>query len=280
MTAERREAVGTLKSGYGMSERWACDAIELSRTVYRYEPGPTRDLEIGEALQQLAAKHPEMGFGKFFCMLRRAGKSWNHKRVHRVYCGMKLNKRRKHKRRLPTRNPAPLAVPEAVNQCWSADFMSDALWDGRRFRTFNVVDDYNREALGIEIDLSLPSQRVVRVLDQIALWRGLPARLRFDNGPEFTAIAVADWAEANGVELEFIKPGKPMQNGFIERFNRTFREAVLDMYIFESLNQVRSQTDAWLEIYNHHRPHNSLGGMPPSEYLTKHNPDYSSLGWR
>ncbi len=254
MTAERREAVGTLKSGYGMSERWACDAIELSRTVYRYEPGPTRDLEIGEALQQLAAKHPEMGFGKFFSMLRRAGKSWNHKRVHRVYCGMKLNKRRKHKRRLPTRNPAPLAVPEAVNQCWSADFMSDALWDGRRFRTFNVVDDYNREALGIEIDLSLPSQRVVRVLDQIALWRGLPARLRFDNGPEFTAIAVADWAEANGVELEFIKPGKPMQNGFIERFNRTFREAVLDMYIFESLNQVRSQTDAWLEIYNYNEP--------------------------
>ena len=270
MTAERREAVGSLKCGYGMSERRACDAVELSRTVYRYEPLPSRDLEISEALRQLAAKHPEMGFGKFFSMLRREGKSWNHKRVHRVYCRIKLNKRRKHKRRLPARNPAPLAVPESVNQCWSADFMSDALWDGRRFRTFNVVDDYNREALSIEIDLSLPSRRVVRVLDRIAEWRGLPAKLRFDNGPEFTAIAVADWAEANGVELEFIKPGKPMQNGFVERFNRTYREAVLDMYIFESLNQVRQQTDAWLEIYNHHRPHDSLGGMPPSEYLTKH----------
>jgi len=270
VTAERREAVGSLKCGYGMSERRACDAVELSRTVYRYEPLPSRDLEISEALRQLAAKHPEMGFGKFFSMLRREGKSWNHKRVHRVYCRIKLNKRRKHKRRLPARNPAPLAVPESVNQCWSADFMSDALWDGRRFRTFNVVDDYNREALSIEIDLSLPSRRVVRVLDRIAEWRGLPAKLRFDNGPEFTAIAVADWAEANGVELEFIKPGKPMQNGFVERFNRTYREAVLDMYIFESLNQVRQQTDAWLEIYNHHRPHDSLGGMPPSEYLTKH----------
>lgn len=280
MTAERREAVTQLKTGFGMSERRSCVAIELSRTVYRYVPEPRCDPEIQEALAGLAAKHPEMGFGKFFMMLRRTGKSWNHKRVHRVYCGMKLNKRRKYKRRLPNRNPAPLAVPEAVNQCWSADFMSDALWDGRRFRTFNVVDDYNREALGIEVDLSLPSQRVVRVLDQIAMWRGLPARLRFDNGPEFTAVAVADWAEANGVELEFIKPGKPMQNGFVERFNRTYREAVLDMFIFESLDDVRSQTEKWLEIYNHHRPYNSLGGMPPSEYLTKHDPEYSSLNWR
>lgn len=269
MTAEYREAVTQLKTEHEMSERRACSAVELSRTVYRYDPLPSRDLEIGEALQNLAAKHPEMGFGKFFCMLRRTGKSWNHKRVHRVYCSLKLNKRRKHKRRLPARNPAPLAVPEAVNQCWSVDFMSDALWDGRRFRTFNVVDDYNREALGIEIDLSLPSRRVVRVLDRIAGTRGLPQKIRFDNGPEFTAVAVADWAEANGVELEFIKPGRPMQNGFIERFNRTYREAVLDMYIFESLNQVRQQTEKWLEIYNHHRPHDSLGGMPPSEYLSQ-----------
>jgi putative transposase len=184
---------------------------------------------------------------------------------------MKLNKRRRHKRRLPARSPDPLAVPEAANRCWSADFMSDALWDGRRFRTFNVVDDFNREALAIEVDTSLPSQRVTRVLDKIAEWRGLPRRLRFDNGPEFTAIAVADWAEANQVELEFIKPGRPMQNGFVERFNRTYREAVLDMYIFESLEDVRNKTDEWLETYNHHRPHDSLGGMPPSEYLAKHN---------
>lgn len=252
-----------------MSERSACGTIELSRTVYRYEPLPSRDMEIQETLGQLAGKHPEMGFGKFFGMIRRQGKMWNHKRVYRVYCEMKLNKRRKHKRRLPTRNPAPLSVPQSANECWSADFMSDALWDGRRFRTFNVVDDYNREALGIEIDVSLSSQRVVRVLDQIAEWRGLPRSLRLDNGPEFVAVAVADWAEQNGVKLEFIKPGKPMQNGFIERFNRTYREAVLDMYIFESLKDVRTQTEKWLEIYNHHRPHDSLGGMPPSEYLTK-----------
>lgn len=157
--------------------------------------------------------------------------------------------------------------------------MSDALWNGRRFRTFNVVDDYNREVLMIEVDLSFPSQRVVRMLERIAEWRGLPQRLRFDNGPEFTGIAVAEWAEKNGVELEFIKPGRPMQNGFVERFNRTYREAVLDMYIFESLAQVRKQTAIWIDTYNHDRPHDSLGGIPPSEYLKNNQPVYSISDW-
>lgn len=277
MTAEKREAVGYLKIAHVMSERNACEAIDISRTVYRYETLPSRDREIGERLKELAAKHPEMGFGKFFGMLRRDGNGWNHKRVHRIYCSLKLNKRRKHRRRLPTRNPRPLAVPALANECWSADFMSDALESGRRFRTFNLVDDFNREALKIEVDLSLGSRRVVRILDQVAEWRGFPNRLRFDNGPEFTGVAVAEWAERNGVELEFIQPGRPMQNGFIERFNRTYREAVLDMYIFKNLEQVREQTDDWLEIYNHKRPHDSLGGMPPSEYLTKHNPEILHL---
>ena len=159
---------------------------------------------------------------------------------------MKLNRRRKHKRRLPAHNPAPLSVPQYANECRSADFVSDALWDGRRFRTFKVVDDYNGEALGIEIDVSL-SPSVVRVLDQIAERRGLPRFLRLDNGPEFMGVAVADWAERNHVELEFVKAGKPMQNGFIERFNRTFREAVLDRYIFESLNDVRSKAEQYIQ---------------------------------
>jgi putative transposase len=158
--------------------------------------------------------------------------------------------------------------------------MSDALWDGRRFRTFNVVDDFNREGLAIEIDTSLTAERVVRVLDKLADTRGLPMKLRFDNGPEFVSIKVADWAERNQVELEFIKPGRPMQNGFIERFNRSYREAVLDMYIFESLEEVRMQTEKWLHIYNNERPHDSLGGMPPSEYLMKHQPDYCNYNWR
>ncbi|MGQ0540405.1 MAG: IS3 family transposase, partial [Blastocatellia bacterium] len=232
-----------------MSERGACEAVRLSRGVFRYVPLCRGDAEVADALSDLARDHPELGFGKFFGLLRAAGKTWNHKRVHRIYCAMRLNKRRKHKRRLPPRDPKPLAVPMAGNQSWSADFMSDALTDGRRFRTFNVIDDHRREVLAVEVDLNLGSRRVIRVLDQIAEVRGLPERIRFDNGPEFTSIAVADWAEANNVELDFIKPGRPMQNGFIERFNRTCREAVLDMYLFENLGQVRDLTAEWIDFY-------------------------------
>ncbi len=268
MTIEKREAVGYLKGEHEMSERRACWAVEISRTTYRYAPLDRGDGPIIDALSQLAEKHSDLGFGKFFRLLRQAGHGWNHKRVHRVYCEMKLNKRRKYKRRVPPRNPDPLAVPEDANQSWSADFMSDALSDGRRFRTFNVIDDHRREALAIEVDLNLGSGRVVRVLDRIAEMRGYPSKIRFDNGPELTSIAVADWAEANQVELEFIRPGRPMQNGFIERFNRTYRQAVLDMYIFESLEEVRRLTAAWLDFYNARRPHDALGGQPPRpDYL-------------
>lgn len=168
----------------------------MSRTVYRYRGTDRGDGPLIDALAALAKDHSELGFGKFYALLRNDGHGWNHKRVHRVYCAMKLNKRRKYKRRLPPRNPEPLAVPGESNECWSTDFMGDALSDGRRFRTFNVIDDSRREALAIEIDLNLPSQRVVRVLDRIAEGRGLPERIRLDNGPEFTSVAVADWPSA------------------------------------------------------------------------------------
>lgn len=222
-----------LRSEHQLSERRAYRLVKLARPVYRYAAHSPEDGEIQSALTELAAKHPEFGFRKMFLTLRRLGNVWNHKRVYRIYCGLKLNKRRKHKRRIPARNSLPLAVPEGINQVWSADFMSDALWDGRRFRTFNVIDDFNREALAVEIDTGISAHRVGRILDQIAVWRGLPERIRFDNGPELTALAVTDWAEENRVELEFIKPGRPMPNGFIERFNRNYREAVLNIYILK-----------------------------------------------
>lgn len=166
-----------------------------------------------------------------------------------------------------------------MNECWSADFMSDALWGDRRFRTFNVVDDFNREALAIEVDFNLPAERVVRTLDRIAATRGHPLKLRLDNGPEFISLAVADWAEQHGVTLEFIKPGKPMQNGFIERFNRSYREAVLDMFVFQTLSEVREQTEKWLREYNEERPHESLGNMTPREYLLTQKPEVSTYEW-
>ena len=149
-----------------------------------------------------------------------------------------------------------MSVPVAANVCWSVDFMSDVLMSGQRFRTFNVLDDFNREALAIEVDTTLPAARVVRVLDRVTAWRGCPAKLRMDNGPEFVSVALDGWAEKRGVMLEFIQPGKPTQNSFVvERFNRTFREEVLDFYVFSWLNEVREITESWLRQYNEQKPH-------------------------
>jgi putative transposase len=275
----KRALVKDLQTEHGLTERRACAAISLRRSVYRYRPRANRDGEIIKLLLELAHARPEQGFGKLFPRLRALGQRWNHKRVYRVYCSLKLNKRRKGKKRLPTRCPAPLVVSEMMNECWSADFMSDALWDDRRFRTFNVVDDFNREALAIEVDFNLPAERVVRTLDRIAASRGYPLKLRLDNGPEFISVALADWAEQHGVALEFIKPGKPMQNGFIERFNRSYREAVLDMFVFQTLSEVREQTEKWLREYNEERPHESLGNMTPREYLLTQNSEVSTYEW-
>ncbi len=250
-----------------MSLRGACEAVSLSRTVYNYLPDPTRDDPVIEVLLELAEQYPQYGFGKMFPIIRRRGFRWNHKRVHRIYCELKLNIRRKGKKRLPARNPDPLSVPESINQCWSADFMSDALWCGKRFRTFNLVDDFNREVLTIEVARSLTAAHVVETLNRVAAWRGYPEKLRVDNGPELTSIRLADWAEQHGVTLEFIKPGKPMQNGFIERFNRTYRTEVLDMFVFKRMREVCDITESWVKQYNEERPHESLGNLTPKEYL-------------
>ncbi len=246
----------------------------------RYQRLYRGDRPIVDALSELIGKQPELGFWKCYDILKVEEPGWNHKRVYRIYCSMKLNKRRKHKRRkhkrrLPARNPKPLSVPESVNQSWSVDFMSDTLTDDRRFRCFNVLGDRTREILAIEIDLNLGSRRVIRVLDRLAEYRGLPRRLRLDNGPEFTSIAVAEWTERNQVELEFIKPGRPMQNGYIERFNGTYRRAILDMYIFETLDEVRELTADWIDFYNNRRPHDALGGLPPRTVCLK---ETSSVG--
>lgn len=218
----------------------------------------------------MTERYPRYGFPKLYQVLRRQGYPWNHKRLHRIYCLLKLNFRRKGKQRLPVRNPSPLATPEALNQSWPVDFMHDSLACGRRFRTFNVVDDFNREALSIEIDLNLPAPRVVRVLDRIAANRGYPVMLRMDNGPEFISLALAEWAEKHAVKLEFIQPGKPTQNAFIERFNRTYRTEILDFYLFRTLNEVREITEKWLSEYNCERPHESLNNMTPEEYRQHH----------
>lgn len=211
-----------------VSERHACEVLEISRSVNRYVPQANKDQPVIEALLELSSRHSELGFGKLFKLIRRQGHRWSHKRVYRIYCDLKMNKRWRGKKHLPSRYPLSLAVSAVMNGCWSFDFTSDALWCGRRFRAFSVLDVFNREALAIEVDLNLPAERVIRVLDRIAAWRDYPEKLRMDNGPEFIAFATADWAEEHDVELEFIQPGRPMQNGFIERFNRSYREGVLE----------------------------------------------------
>lgn len=263
----KRELVDYVREMHKISLTAACEMLGISRSVYRYRPLPNKDLPVVEAIQQVIEENPGFGFPKTFKTLRRRGHPWNHKRVHRVYCLLRLNRRRKGKRRLPTRHPQPLAVPPMANQTWSMDFMSDALMCGRRFRTFNVVDDFNRESLAIEVDLNLPAPRVIRVLDRIASQRGYPERVRMDNGPEFVSVALAGWAEDHDVQLEFIQPGRPMQNSYIERFNRTYRDEVLDLYLFRSLSEVRDITSYWMTKYNEERPHDALQDMAPVEYL-------------
>ena len=251
---------------HGLSERQACEMLKISRTAYRYKAVKPDDHEIVVQLQTIAARKPRWGFKKMYQYLRNQGYGWNHKRVHRVYGEIGLNLRVKPKKRLPTRTPKPLVVPEAANLSWSLDFMSDSLANGRAFRTLNIIDDFNREGLWIEVDTSIPAERVIRVLEMIALWRGYPKQLRIDNGPELISRALASWAETRKVELAFIQPGKPAQNAYIERFNRTFREAVLDAYLFSSIQEVRDIAEEWLEDYNAIRPHEALGGLPPYQY--------------
>ena len=262
-----------------ISERRGCRIIGISRSLLHYNRNTERDIPVIEALQNLAHQYPAYEFGLMFSKLRQEGVLWNKKRVYRIYRRLKLNLRRKGKKRLPNRHPQPLAVPTNMNHCWSIDFMSDALTDGRRFRLFNVIDDFNREALAIEVDLNIPAHRVVRVLERLSTERGYPAFIRSDNGPEFIAAALSGWAERYGVILDFIHPGKPMQNGFIERFNKTLRTEILDMYLFRTLSEVRDLTENWRTEYNEERPHSSLGGIPPIIYARQKLAGDSNWRW-
>ena len=195
---------------------------------------------------------------------------WNHKRMYRVYIQMKLNIRRRAKRRLPARIREALFIPEGPNEVWSIDFMSDALVDGRKFRVLNVIDDFNRESLAIEIDTSLPARRVIRVLERIIAQRGKPARIRTDNGPEFISHLLREWCEANGIRLVYIQPGKPTQNAYIERKNGSLRRGLLNAYLFYSLAEVRLMAEEWQLDYNTERPHKSLGYLSPVKYAEQY----------
>ena len=209
----------------GVSIAVACRTFGVSETCYRYSPLLSDENEqIADLLVGLTDARKTWGFGLCFLHLRNVkGHGWNHKRVYRIYCALELNLRIKPRKRLKRDKPDALAVLEAPNITWSMDFMADRLGDGRQFRLLNVLDDFNREGLGIEVDFSLPAERVIRSLDRIIEWRGKPGTISVDNGPEYISGKLLEWAEKQGIAIQHIQPGQPQQNAYIERYNRTVR---------------------------------------------------------
>lgn len=262
----KREAVRYLTTEEQFSNRRACKLIGISRTTCQYKAKQKDDSELQMALTTLTDKHAAIGYWQCCYRLWNKGYPWNHKRIYRVYTDMKLNIRRRAKKRLPDRIKQPLLVAAAPNETWSIDFMCDSLTDGRKFRLLNIIDDFNRESLAIEVDTSLPALRVIRVLDTLITQRGKPANIRTDNGPEFISHRLQQWCEDNAITLQYIQPGRPMQNAYIERKNGSIRRELLNTYLFYSLAEVRTMSAEWRMDYNTERPHKSLGYLSPLKY--------------
>ena len=251
--------------GKAVSIRFACAAFQISETCYRYQ----HQLSDGNALitrwlLALTQEHRDWGFGLCFAYIRNVqGLRFNHKRVYRIYCELALNLRIKPKRRIKRPVPDVLKQPSHTNDIWSLDFMHDQMSDGQSYRLLNVIDDYKREGLAMEVDLSLPASRVIRTLNQLLEYRLAPNTIRCDNGPEFTSHEFQNWATQKGIRIEYIQPGKPQQNAYIERYNRTVRYGLLNQYLFKNLEDIQDCATRWLWFYNHERPHQANGGKPP-----------------
>lgn len=243
----------------------ACRILQISRSSLHYK-SVKDDSTIIRLLQKLSETIDDEGFWKFYDRIRLDGHQVNHKRVYRLYKQLGLRLKRKCKKRLPTRSKEQLDVPSVFTHTWSIDFMSDVLSNGQKFRTFNVIDDFNREVLFIEADYSLKSSRVLWVLKHLVARHGKPQKIRMDNGPEFIAKIAKIWSATNAIDFKYIQPGKPSQNAYIERFNRTYRGKVLDAFLFDNLDEVREQTEDFMYDYNNCRPHDALGGLPPKMY--------------
>ncbi len=249
-----------------MSTARACKIISLERSGYYYV-SKREDQEVEEKLRWYAEHYPTRGCPFYTKRIRKEGYAWNKKRVRRVYNKLGMNKRkRKWKRRIPNPNKEVLLQPLASNLCWSADFMQDRLENGVKMRVLNIIDDYNREALACKVSSSFPSEHVVEQFEQLIEWHGKSLTIRTDNGTEFMAEAFQKFCNRHQIKHLRIQKGKPMQNGYCERFNRTLREDVLNAYLFETKNQMQELINHWMEDYNQNHPHSSLGDMSPREF--------------
>ena len=242
-----------------------CKLVSWSRATWYYE-SKKDDSELIKQFERLMKIVPNRGFDNYYKRSRREGKRWSRSRMLRVYREMNLVQRPKKRKRIPESLRKPLYKPSAVNEVWSMDFMSDSLSDGRSFRVLNVIDDHNRECLLAKGSISFPSARVIRHLEELIEYYGRPQYIRTDNGPEFRSKEYEQWCEKKKITPVYAEPGKPMQNGYIERFNRTFREDNLDAYLFTSTTQLQIISDKWVEDYNQNHPHESLGDQSPTEY--------------
>lgn len=263
--ASKRAAVDSLRQRFGFSERHACTLVGVRRSTVRYrarrrpDDGPLR-----RRLHELAGERPRFGYRRLHVLLRREGIAVNHKRIERLYRADGLAVRHRDRKRVARRERGRPVGPSQPNQQWALDFLSDTLASGRRIRLLTVIDSCTREALAIEVDTSLPGERVVRVLDRIATDRGAPIQIVLDNGPELTGKALDQWAHQHGVQLRFIDPGKPIQNTVCESFNGRFRDECLNEHWFLGVSDARRIIEAWRTDYNHQRPHSALGYQTPA----------------
>lgn len=256
---------------HGVSIRLACQIFLVSECCYRYTPLMSEENQlIADWLIRITDSQRNWGFGLCYLYLRNVkGFTWNHKRLYRIYCELSLNMRIKPKKRLKREKPEPLTVPEKSNECWSMDFMHEQLSDGRSVRLLNVIDDFNREALAIEVDFSLPASRVVQTLEQLIEWKGKPTAIRCDNGPEYTSNVLISWANTQDIRINFIQPGNPQQNAYIERYNRTVRYDWLGQHLFSSLSDLQKHATQWQWFYNNERPNMALNGFTPMQHIQR-----------
>jgi putative transposase len=266
--ASRRAAVGYVVDRFGISQRRSCALVGIDRASCRYEARRQPDEELRARLVTLATERPRWGY-RTLCDVLRRERVVNHKKVHRLYNLEGLQVRRRRRKRVVAGKRVPLVPARRANERWSMDFTRDTLANGRAFRTLNIVDDHTRECPVIEVDHSLPGLRVVRVLERLAVTRGLPGTIIVDNGPEFAGRVLDRWAYQRGVHLHFIDPGKPVQNAFVESFNGKFRDECLNEHWFVDLQDARRTIETYRRDYNSYRPHSSLGGLTPEEYASR-----------